>query len=319
LIEYDSSRSFAHASYYVQKVFAGNRPDVNLVTAAELEPKPDPNQPLLGGKFGLGAWNTQTEFKELRVYDEQDKLVYSDDFKTLENWETPGIGTWRVENGVLQQTEDGQSPAMLFLKPFKLEKGRVTLKARRVGGAEGFLMLFNASGPDRFLFCNYGAAGNAFSAIQDRGVPDGCAFKGGRSRRGKIENERWYDISLVVKKDEAQMLLDGNVISTARVEWLSQFFATAGYDRKNQSVIVKATSYSSKPVRAEIQLDGAAKVGASGKHIIISSPAQYDENSLDHPRRIQPKELPLSDASKRFSVELPPYSVNVLRIPATAK
>ena len=127
-----------------------NRPDVNLATATDLAPKPDPNQPLLGGKFGLGAWNTQTEFKELRIYDEKDTLVYSDDFKSLENWDTPGIGTWRVENGVLQQTDKGKAPAMLFLKAFNLEKGRVTLKARRVGGAEGFLMLFNAESPDRF-------------------------------------------------------------------------------------------------------------------------------------------------------------------------
>ena len=319
LIEYDSSRSFAHASYYVQKVFAENRPDVNLATATDLEPKPDPNQPLLGGKFGLGAWNTQTEFKELRIYDEKDNLVYSDDFKTLENWETPEIGAWRIENGVLQQTDDGKSPAMLLLKALTLEKGRVTLKARRVGGSEGFLMFFNASGPDRFLFCNYGAAGNTFSAIQDRGVPDGCAFKGGRSRPGKIENERWYDISLVVKRDAAQMLLDGEVVSNARVEHLSQFFATAGYDRNNKTVVVKATSYSSKPVRAEIQLDGAGNIGRSGKHIVISSPGQYDENSLDDPHRIVPRELPLPRVSEHFSVELPPYSVNVLRIPATAK
>ena len=51
---------------------------------------------------------------------------------------------------------------LLLLKALKLETGRVTLKARRVGGSEGFLMFFNASGPDRFLFCNYGAAGNTF-------------------------------------------------------------------------------------------------------------------------------------------------------------
>ena len=49
LIEFDSSRSYAHASYYVQKVFAENRPDVNLATEYETScPKPDPAEPLLG-------------------------------------------------------------------------------------------------------------------------------------------------------------------------------------------------------------------------------------------------------------------------------
>jgi len=303
----------------VQKVFAENRPDVSLTTTTDLEPKPDATQPLLGGKFGLGAWDTQTEFKELRIYDEKDNLVYSDDFQTLENWDTPGIGAWRVENGVLQQTDKGKSPAMLLLKTLRIEKGRVTLKARRVGGAEGFLMFFNASGPDRFLFCNYGAAGNSFSAIQERGVPDGCSFKGGRSTQGKIENERWYDLSLVVKRDQAEMFLDGRQVSDARVEFLPSFFATAGYDRKSKTVVLKATSYYNQPIRAEIQLDGARTVGPSGKYIVISSPGQYDENSLENPSRIVPREMPLPNVSERFSVELPPHSVNILRIPAKTK
>jgi alpha-L-arabinofuranosidase len=71
-------------------------------------------------------------------------------------------------------------------------------------------------------------------------------------------------------------------------------------------------------VRAEIQLEGAGKIGDSGRHIVISSPGQYDENSLDNPRRIVPREQPLPGCAKAFSVTLPPYSVNVLRIPATS-
>ena len=187
LIEFDASRSFAHASYYVQKVFNANRPDVNLATTTNLTPQPDPNAPLMAGKFGLGSWNTSTEFKELRIYDRKGSLAFSDDFKTLENWDVPGIGHWRVKDGVLQQTDKGASPAMLLLKAPDLAAGRATVKARRVGGTEGFLVFFNATSIQRFLFCNYGAAGNKFHAIQDRGTPDGCAFKGGMTTQGGIE------------------------------------------------------------------------------------------------------------------------------------
>ena len=316
LIEFDSSRSFAHASYYVQKTFHENRPDVNLATAVAVSPQPDPNRPLLAGKFGLGGWNTQTEFKELRMYDEKGRLAYSDDFPTLDHWETPGIGQWRVAGGVLQQTDQGKSPAMLFLKTPELTTGRITLKARRVGGSEGFLMFFNAAGPERFLFCNYGAAGNNFSAIQDRGVPAACAFKGGRSTPGKIENNRWYDISLTVGRDQAAMTLDGKTISDARMEYLPSFFATSGYRRQDKTVVLKATNYDSKAVRAEIQLDGAARVGRTGRQIVIRSAKPEDENSLDNPRRIVPQERPLADCAKHFSVMLEPRSVNVLCIPA---
>lgn len=316
LIEFDSSRSYAHASYYVQKVFGENRPDVNLATLADISPKPDENQPLMAGKFGLGSWNTQTEFKELRIYDENNQLVYSDDFKSLENWETPGQGKWQAENGVLRQTDEGQSPSMLLLKARLLEKGRVAVKARRIAGAEGFLLFFNASGPDRFLFCNYGAAGNTFSAIQDRGAPEGCAFRGGRSTRGSVENERWYDLSLEVGNNQARMFLDGKEVSSGSVVHLPSFFANAGYDRKKKTVILKATNYYNHPLQAQVQLDGARKIGSRGQHIAIFSENQYDENTLDEPHRIVPKELPLSGCGPQFTVTLPPYSVNVLRIPA---
>jgi len=314
LIEFDSSRSFAHASYYVQTLFNETRPGVNLATAVEVSPKPDATRALMAGKFGLGAWNTQTEFKELRIYDDKDQLVYGDDFKSLENWETPGIGQWRAENGVLRQTDRGRSPAMLLLKTPELKTGRVTLKARRVGGNEGFLLFFNASNIDRFLFCNYGAAGNSFSAIQDRGVPEGCAFKGGRTTPGKIENERWYDLSLTVTRDRAEMFLDGKSASDARMEFLPSFFATAGYDRKDKRVVLKATNYHQQPMRAGIQLDGIASISA-GQHFVIRADKPTNENTLEAPLRIVPQEQPLSASGTKFDVTLPPLSVNVLRIP----
>jgi alpha-L-arabinofuranosidase len=316
LIEYDSSRSYAHASYYVQKVFNENRPDVNLATSMNLEPKPDPTKPLMAGKFGLGAWSTQTEFKDLRIYDDKGTLIYSDDFKTLDNWDTPGIGQWRVEDGVLHQTDKGRSPAMLLLKTPELKTGRVTLKARRVGGSEGFLMFFNASNIDRFLFCNYGAAGNSFSAIQDRGASEGCTFKGGRTTPGKIVNDRWYDLSLTVTRDRAEMTLDGKRVSDASVVHLPAFFATAGYHKKSKTVVLKATNYDKKPVLATLALDGVTTVHASGQHIVIRADGFNEENSLENPHRIVPQEQSLPNCAKEFSVTLPPYSVNVLRIPA---
>lgn len=317
LIEFDASRSFAHASYYVQKVFNDNRPDVNLATTVAVQPT-NSNQLLLAGRFGLGAWNTLNEFKELHIYDENNKLVFSDDFKTLDNWDTPGSGHWQVENGVLKQTDASLAPAMLFLKSFKLEKGRVTLQARRVGGIEGFQMLFGTSRPERGVVCNYGGWGNQKSAFEVLLPPD-IITKVNGDVQGAISNERWYDVSLVLTNDSAEMWLDGKRVSTVKAEVEPAFFATAGYDRKSKLVVVKATSYSSQSVQAEIQLVGVGKVGAVGKHIVISASSQSDENSLDNPTLIVPRELPLTNCAGRFSVELPPYSVNLLRIPATIK
>ena len=313
LIEFDSSRSFVHASYQVQKTFAENRPDVNLATTVDVTPKPDPNRPLLAGKFGLGAWNTVNEFKEFRIYDANNKLVFGDDFANLDHWAAPGIGQWKVDNGVLTQTDPNKGPTFLFLKE-QLKTGRITVKARRVGGSEGFLMFFHADGPERYMFCNYGAAGNHFSAIQ--GTPSNAiATKGGGDLQGPIEMNRWYDISLDVTNNSAEMLLDGKRVSRIEVDALPAFFATAGYRQKDKTIVVKATNYNPFPLPAEIRLDGVTDVAATGRHIVIRADKAEDENTLDMPDKITPQVLPLANCAKSFEITLPPSSVNVLDIP----
>jgi alpha-L-arabinofuranosidase len=94
------------------------------------------------------------------------------------------------------------------------------------------------------------------------------------------------------------------------------FFATAGYDRDDRTVVVKATNYLATPLPVEIQLDGAVAVGAVGKHFVIAGDDLRGDNTLDEPTRIVPREMPLTDLAATTTVTLPPLSVNVLRIPA---
>ncbi len=176
-------------------------------------------------------------------------------------------------------------------------------------------MFFHADGPERFMFCNYGAAGNQFSAIQ--GTPaDGIAISGGGDLQGPIEDNRWYDISLVVTKNSAEMLLDGKRVSRVEANALPDFFATSGYRRADGTVVVRATNYGAEPRPTTIRIAGAKQIGASGQHVVIRADQPTDENSLDKPDLITPQVLPLNDCSEDFSVTLPPHSVNVLLIPA---
>ena len=205
---------------------------------------------------------------------------------------------------------------MILMKDFTLRTGKVSVKARRTGGNEGFLLFFNAGGIDNFMFANAGAAGNRFTAIQDRGDRPGGFYQGGLSTPGPIENGRWYDVSLVVGRDKAELFLDGKKVAEAGIENPPAFFANAGYDRNSRSVVVKATNYNKWPVNTEIRLDGVSQVAPSGKHVFLCADQPYAENSLDQPRLIVPQERTLTGSAREFRVSLSPYSVNVLRIPA---
>ncbi len=319
LIEFDAARSFAHTSYYVQKVFNENRPDVDLKIETDLTPLPDKNTPVMTGKFGLGSFKTSCEFKDLKIYNDKGELVFSDAFESLENWQIPGEGDWKAENGVLKQEDSKLFPSKILLNNLNLSTGKVTLKAKRVEGEEGFVLFFNVNGDNRFMFCNYGAAGNKFSAIQSWGNPENYAVKEKSSTQGEIESDRWYDLTLILDKHTAEMYLDGVKVSDASVEPLMSFITSAGYERESKNMILKAVNYNSEPVHATVRLNGVSKVGKKGKHIVLSSEKYTDENSLDSPLKILPEERVLNNCSKEFTVVLEPYSVNLIKVPVTKK
>jgi alpha-L-arabinofuranosidase len=204
---------------------------------------------------------------------------------------------------------------MILLKTPELNTGRVTLKARRADGHEGFLMFFNTQGIERYMFCNYGAAGNRHLAIQGRPA-EGCSLLGGRATDRGIDKDHWYDIRLEVARDAARMYLDDELVSETRVERLNSLFSQAGYDRQNKEVVLKVTNHHGQAVPAAIELAGARTIKPIGQHLLIRSASPGDQNTLDAPRRIVPSEQVLEGCSKTFPVTLPPYSVNLLRIPA---
>jgi alpha-L-arabinofuranosidase len=319
LIEYDSSRSYAHASYYVQQMFAENRPDTNLATESQLTTQTPKDDALLAGRIGLGAWNTQTEFKEFRVYDESGRQLMREDFHDLRQWDAPLSGDWSVKDGVLKQSSTSATPAMILLKsssPFKT--GKITFKARRTGGSEGFLAFFNATGLDDFMFANFGAAGNAFSAIQNYGNSTSRLWKDGKNTPGAID-DAWHEVTLILGKNTAEALLDGKSIASGSMEAMPTFFTNAGYEVKSKSIILKATNYLDHPLQTEISIQGAQAIAAKGVHQFISSDQIYGENSLEKPTQITRQTLPLDHCAPRFTVTLPAHSVNVLRIPALKK
>jgi alpha-L-arabinofuranosidase len=128
----------------------------------------------------------------------------------------------------------------------------------------------------------------------------------------KIFNENRPDVNLEISTEirpEPEVILD------SEKHPLQSFFASAGYNRSDKEVVIKAVNYWGIPVKANIKLEGASSTGRRGNHILISSANLTDENSLDNPYKIIPVKKPLKKNSGDFTVLLPPYSINVLNIP----
>ena len=171
LIGYDGLHSFGSASFYAQKMYSNNRGDCMLPVEVKVARPEAPSQasaeaepPLPKGRVGVGTWSTHAEFKDMKVT-VGDKVVYSVDPATAaKDWRL-GDGQWKWDGDVLRQTSDDQNCRALVGDPDWTDF-TYTLKARKLSGAEGFLILFHAKDDNNWIWWNVGGWGNTRTAIQ---------------------------------------------------------------------------------------------------------------------------------------------------------
>lgn len=171
-----------------------------------LSPARAADEPITG-MIGVGTWATQAEFKDIKVTKDGRTLFQSDFSKGMDGW-TIGRGQWEVVDGALRQTGSGEDARALAGDPGWSDY-TLTLKARKLGGNEGFLVLFGMPGADSEVksWWNLGGWGNGMHAIQSPGIPE-------QQKDGRIENNRWYDIKVELDGTTVRAYLDGQLVQS---------------------------------------------------------------------------------------------------------
>lgn len=193
----------------------------SLLTALTLGVTASVHAGPITGKVALGSWNTQVQYDSVRVVSGA-SVLYANEFGANANGMTFTAGNWSVANGVLQQTGTG-TPAMAVFGNPTWSNYTITLKARKTGGDEGFLIGFGMPSDDAVSWWNLGGWGNTTQALTVPGVSL-------PSSPSTIQANSWYDIKIVVNGSDIQCYLDNaKVYDTMRLldddEWA---------DRKSQ-------------------------------------------------------------------------------------
>ncbi len=305
LINFDSANWYGLPSYYVQQLFSEHRGDVTLPTSVQttsVEEKPPT------GAVGVGTWNTSAEFKDIKVTTPDGKVLFASDFsKNSAGWKMLGGGNWKVKDGTLQQSAEKE-----FVRAIIGDKSwtdyTVELKARKLAGREGFLILFHLADDEDRTWWNIGGWENNQHGVELGGTLD--------SKEGHIETGRWYDIRVEVKGASVKCSLDGKVIHDLKNTLLttSGIYASATQDKPSGDLIVKVVNASADPTETTIHLNGATKLATTAQAIVLTSEKPTDENSLENPTKVSPKTttLPLSGTS--LTHKFPGNSFTVLRI-----
>jgi alpha-L-arabinofuranosidase len=306
LINFDSSRWFGLPGYYVQKLFAEHRGDVVLpvkVTSTEVAAPPP------SGGIGVGTWNTAAEFKDIVVTAPDGKVLFQSDFsKDSAGWKMLGDGQWKVEDGVLRQTAERE-----FVRAVVGDRSwsdyNITLKARKLAGREGFLILFHIKDDEDRNWWNIAGWNNTQHGVEFGETLDG--------KRGVVETGKWYDIKVEVRGAAVRFSLDGKVIHDIKstLDSTRSLYASAVHDEKSGDVIVKVVNTAATPTETEVKLVGVSKV-ANPRAIVLTSGDPKDENTLEEPTKVVPRPQPVSGSGPVFKHSFPGNSLTVLRVKA---
>jgi alpha-L-arabinofuranosidase len=228
-------------------------------------------------------------------------------------WQFPH-GRWNLEDGVIRPRGNSLQTWALAGDPAWRDY-TVTLRARKLGGNEGFIVLWHAADGDNYRWWNIGGWGNTLSRCE-------MSESGGREAYGPgtpftVETDRWYDLKLVVTGHTARGYIDGKLTMEATDvphSPIQNAFASASYINSTGEMIVKVVNTSGTPLETEIRLKDAAHVESGKVTMLTGEPSAV--NTVSKPTTIAPTEAPLVINSASFNHIFPRYSVTIMRFPA---
>lgn len=301
LIWFDNSRVSLSPNYHVQAMLSQNRPDIVVpvkVVSQIVQP------PVIAGRIGLGTWLTQAEFKDIKVTKNGETLFQSDPAQGMADWELFG-GTWGVTDGAINQASEDEN-CRIFVGDSSWNDCTLTLKARKISGKEGFLISFGASQAGMITW-NLGGWGNTQHGLDIPGAADPFV-------PGKIETDRWYDIRVEMKGAGVKCYLDDKLIQEGINKPTSNLFASAGRAKKSGEIIVAVANTSDSPQSVRINLEGVNNIKPGARAIVLTSAKPGDENTLDTPNFVQPREESVQLSSPKFERTFPAWSFTILRV-----
>jgi alpha-L-arabinofuranosidase len=309
LIYFDNVTISPSVNYYVQQLFSINSGDVYLPTEIK---ENDTAVSTSGNGILLGTWDTQAQFDNLKVrsggktvlsaaFDREDK-----DWKSLH-------GEWKISGGVYEQTGKGAPTKSMISFDAKRSDYTVTLKAKKTGGSEGFLVGFGALDAETHYWLNLGGWGNRGHQLQVS--VDGGQSDFGPRVPGRIETGRWYDIKIEVAGKQMKCYLDGELIIEAADPGLKKMDMAASTVRETETgdMIVKMVSKADDPIKTTIDLSALGTFKGNARCTVLAGDARA-ENRFGQTPSVLPETKEIK-VSEKFVHELPANSLTIIRIP----
>lgn len=121
-----------------------------------------------------------------------------------------------------------------------------------------------------------------------------------------------YYVQKLFSANRGTRLLPAKVEGSGEVKDL---YISASFDAKSNEVILKVVNTAATARTMNVNLAGAAKVGAEARALTLASHDLAVENSLNEPTKLAPVELRVNLAGSRLPYQFVAHSLTVLRVP----
>ncbi len=160
-----------------------------------------PESPVLLSGFGVGGWDTNVLYNNIRVTDTDGNVIYE-------------AGEIKVPSSCqgIYQYLDGM-PANCTIE----------IDAVKESGAEGFIIAFASANSSNFTWLNLGGWSNANHAIEESVNGDRQVIS--EKLTGSIETGRTYHMKIVRTENHADCYLDGELLYSTPIAETSYFYS----------------------------------------------------------------------------------------------
>lgn len=308
MVRFDTHDSYGTPSYYVQRLMAENLGTRALqVENSEIINEESSMLTPLRHQAGFATWDTQSSFKDMKLTVDGKTVDFACE---KEGDYTPDSDGWKLDADGLHQCNMGQG-CTAVLKPFA--EGRtysLTMKARKDGGNEGFVLVFNYLDRQNYCWLNIGGWTNTRHGLEQCINGDKFTVE---SVPGSIETGRWYDVRVDVDGNHIEAFLDDVKVMEHELESLTidGLFTSASIDDNTGEMILKIVNTSKETESVDLNLKGFDV--NSAQLTFMKSASGRNENRMDNQTLVSPqvKTVNLSD---RPQLSIPPYSLNIYRL-----
>ena len=318
LIWFNNSLVFGSVNYYVQKLFAENKGDYIVESQLDTDRKAGE----IHGRVGLGTWLTSAEFDDVKVVNNKTgEILYETDFQEKgKDWISSGQGEWRIVeddgNSVFAQknakypTDNAVMGSAVYVGENSWSDYTFTCKAKKISGAEGFLIPFAVKDLNNFYHWNIGGWGNTLSVVEQ--AQGGAKTNVCSTVPIHIKTGQWYEIRIVVTPNLIECYLDDKLIHSFPVESVLPIYETASIEEETGDLIIKLVNASQKEEKVHFTLDIVPK--GKARITVLGGVEKNAQNSKEKPEEIIPNTSEL-EIAEEFEYTAPKYSVSIVRIP----